>query len=461
MSAGEDKVRELAKHTFGTWNRQKAWTAPLLIQDAKGVYFYDASGKGYIDFSSQLMCSNLGHKNPAIIEAIAKQAEKLAYVAPGFTTEAAIEAVEAIRSVMPEGLNKLFFSTSGTEANDGAFIMIRQSKAPAYKVVSRYRSYHGATPAGLAFTGDPRRWPAERVRYTVEGVVFAPDCYCYRCPFAQTYPECNIQCARYLDYMFKEEGNVAAMIVEPVVGTNGRLVPPPEYLPLVKKICEENDVLLVCDEVMTGWFRTGPAFAVDNWNVTPDIITTAKGCTSAYTPLGITAASEKVASFFEEEFFCTGHTYASHPMSLCAVPAAVSEYKRLEKEGLPQRVSKYIKGKLAGLAEKHISIGDVRGLGHFWALELVKNRQTREPFNVKPHKLDGTPLVTGQVAGECMKNGLYIAAWIDTLVVAPPLIITEAEVDQAIDILDKALNLADALAEDTGVGASFSSDYIS
>jgi taurine--2-oxoglutarate transaminase len=156
-----------------------------------------------------------------------------------------------------EPLNQFFFSTSGTEANDGALIMTRQSKAPAYKIVSRYHSYHGATSGGLSFTGDPRRWPAEQARYTVQGVRFAPDNYCYRCPFKMSYPECDIQCARYLDYLFKEEGNVAAFIVEPVVGTNGRIVPPPEYFPIVRQICDENDVLLIADEVMSGWFRTG------------------------------------------------------------------------------------------------------------------------------------------------------------------------------------------------------------
>jgi taurine--2-oxoglutarate transaminase len=459
MSSAEQQVKELAQHTYGTWNRQKAWTAPMLIKDAEGVHFFDAAGKAYIDFSSQLMCSNLGHKNPAIIEAIVKQAETLPYIAPGFTSDAAIAAVEALRSVMPAGLQKFFFSTSGTEANDGALIMVRQSKAPAYKIVSRYRSYHGATSAGLAFTGDPRRWPAEKARYTVGGVRFAPDCYCYRCPFGQTYPECDVHCARYLDYMFKEEGNVAAMIVEPVVGTNGRLVPPPEYMPLVKQICEANDVLLVCDEVMTGWFRTGTAFAVDHWNVTPDIMTTAKGCSAAYTPVGITATSEKVAAFFEDEFLCTGHTYAYHPLALSAIPAAVSEFKKLMASGLPDRVADHLKSKLYELAQNHICVGDVRGIGHFWALELVKNRETREPFNTKPDKISGAPLMTATVAGACMQNGLYIAPWIDTLVVAPPLIITEAQVDEAVDILDRALRLADKEADDTAVAASRSSEF--
>jgi len=459
MSDTEKNIREFTTHTFGTWNRQKAWATPLLVKDAEGVFMYDEKGKGYIDFSSQLMCSNLGHKNRAIIEAIIKQAEKLPYIAPGFANEASMQAVEALRSIMPKGLDKFFFSTSGTEANEAALKMVRQSKFPAYKVISRYHSYHGATVASAAFTGDPRRWFAEQARCTVQGVRFAPDCYCYRCPFGMEYPACNVQCARYLDYMIKEEGNVAAIIVEPVVGTNGRLVPPPEYFPLVRKICDENGVLLVADEVMTGWFRTGKAFAMENWQVTPDILTTAKGATGAYTPAGITAATDKVADFFDQEVFCHGHTYAFHPMALCAIPAAVSEYKKLMASGLPQKTAAYLKEKLYALADRHECIGDVRGIGHFWALEIVKNRKTKEPFNVKAEKFAGGPLMTGQIAANAMQNGLYMAAWYDTLVIAPPLIITEEEIDQAVEILDTSLKIGDKEAVSTGIPASRSSEF--
>ena len=344
MADTDKQVRELAKHTFGTWNWQKNWQAPMLVTDAEGVYFYDAKGKPYLDFSSQLICSNLGHKNPAIMESIVQQAKKLPYAAPGFTTEIALEAVEALRTIMPPKLGKYFFSTSGTEANDGALAFTRLFKAPDYKVISRYHSFHGATPAGMAFTGDPRRWPMERVRYTVDGVIFAPDCYCYRCPFDLSYPDCKVQCARYLDYMIKEEGNVAAMVVEPIVGTNGRIVPPPEYFPLLRRICDENDILLIADEVMTGWYRTGKRFAMEWWDVTPDIMTTAKGCTSAYTPLGMTAVNERVSEFFEEELFCHGHTYAYHALALSAVPAAIAEYKKLAASGLMETIASAMSG---------------------------------------------------------------------------------------------------------------------
>jgi taurine--2-oxoglutarate transaminase len=459
MSQAVEKIKALTDHTFGTWNRQSGWKTPMLVTDAEGIYFYNADGKPFIDFSSQLMCSNLGHKNKAIIEAIVKQAEKLPYAAPGFVTEASIAAVEALKTVVPEPLNQFFFSTSGTEANDGALIMTRQSKAPAYKIVSRYHSYHGATSGGLSFTGDPRRWPAEQARYTVQGVRFAPDNYCYRCPFKMSYPQCDVLCARYLDYLFKEEGNVAAFIVEPVVGTNGRIVPPPEYFPIVRQICNENDVLLIADEVMSGWFRTGTAFAMQNWNVAPDIMTTAKGASNAYTPVAITMTTEKIKSHFEDEFFCHGHTYAYHALAASAIPAAVAEYDKLFKSGLPQQVSQHLEKKLYKLGDKHICVGDVRGIGHFWALEIVKNRKTKEPFDTKADKLSGKALMTAKIAGDAMQQGLYMAPWYDTLVIAPPLIITEDQVDEAIDILDKALKIGDEQAVETDVPASRSSVY--
>ena len=459
MGELENRIKEMAKHTYGTWSRQNAWKAPLLITDAEGIYFYDNTGKRYLDFSSQLMCSNLGHKNQVVIEAIVKQAEKLPYVAPGFITEIQLEAVEALRSVFPEKLSKFFFSTSGTAANEAALKMVRQSQFPSYKVISRYHSYHGATAAGQSFTGDSRRWYAELARTVVDGVVFAPDNYCYRCPFGITYPECNVQCARYVDYMIKEEGNVAAMIVEPIVGTNGRMIPPPEYYPILRQICDEHNVLLVCDEVMSGWFRTGKTFAIEHWDVLPDILTTAKGASAAYTPVAITASTDKVGNFFEEELFCHGHTFAYHALAASAIPAAISEHVKLMDSGLPQKASEHLKQRLYELADKHICIGDVRGVGHFWALEIVKNRKTKEPFDTKQDKFSGKALMTARISGDAMQNGLYLSSWYDTMVITPPLIITEQEIDEAIHILDKSLEIADKEAVETDVAAARSCDY--
>jgi taurine--2-oxoglutarate transaminase len=459
MSRVDQKIKFLTQHTYGTWRRQELWKQPLLIEDAEGVYMYDANGKRYMDFSSQLMCSNLGHKNKVVMEAIVKQAEKLPYIAPSFVTKATMDAVEALRTVMPKGLEMFFFSTSGTEANEAALKMVRQYKAPNYKILSRYRSYHGATAASLTCTGDTRRILAEQARCTMDGVRFAPDAYCYRCPFNLKHPDCGIQCARYVDYMIREEGNVAAIIVEPVVGTNGRIVPPPEYFPLLREICDENGVLLIADEVMTGWYRTGKAFAIEHWNVTPDVLTMAKGCTAAYTPAGVTVTTRAIADFFEEETLDHGHTYAYHPLVLSAIPAVVSEYKKLMKSGHPQRVSEHLKNKLFKLGEDHPCIGDVRGMGHFWALELVKNRETKEPFHVKADKFSRKVLVTNKVAADAMDQGIYVLAWYDGLIIAPPLIITEAEVDEAIEILDKSLAIADEETVTTDVPLSKSSEF--
>jgi taurine--2-oxoglutarate transaminase len=218
-------------------------------------------------------------------------------------------------------------------------------------------------------------------------------------------------------------------------------------------------VLLIADEVMSGWYRTGKLFAMEHWNVTPDIMTTAKGASAAYTPLAITATSDKVANFFDEELFCHGHTYAYHALATSAIPAAVEEYKKLYDSGLPQKAGEHLKHKLYALADKHICVGDVRGLGHFWALEIVKNRETKEPFDVKAEKFAGKALMPARIGAEAMKNGLYVASWYDTMVIAPPLIITEEQIDEAVSILDKALEVGDKEAVETDVPASRSAEF--
>lgn len=426
--------------TYGTWRRQKGW-APLEIVDAEGCHFTDAAGNRYLDFSSQLMCSNLGHKNKAVIEAICEQARKLPYVAPSFATKPRAELSNALIDVMPEGLEKFFYATSGTEANEAAFKIARLYTGK-YKIISRYTSYHGSTAGSIAATGDPRRYPIEPVG-KMDGVIFGPDAYCYRCPFGLTYPDCGIKCADYIEYMIEHESNVAAVIVEPVVGTNGVIVPPDEYMPRLRKITEKHGVLLICDEVMSGWGRTGEWFAVDHWKVKPDILTTAKGITGAYIPLSVTATTREIADYFEEHYFAHGHTYEAHPLTLAAGVAAVREFKRLNLLERAREMGDYVGKRLHSLKERHQSVGDVRGIGLFWALELVRNRKTREPFNTREDKLAGTPLLVDRVASECMKNAVYVATWINNLIVAPPLIISKEDIDTGVDALEKSLELAD------------------
>jgi taurine--2-oxoglutarate transaminase len=288
---------------YGTWRVQKSWK-PLHVVDAEGCWFTDGAGKRYLDFSSQLMCVNLGHKNPRVVEAIAEQARELAFVGPVYATTARAQLSAKLLEVLPAGLEKFFFATSGTEANEAAFKIARMVTGKN-KIISRYRSYHGSTSASIAATGDLRRWAMEPAGKGM-GFVFAPETNCYACPIKHTYPGCNIACADYVEHMIRNEGDVAAVIVEPVVGTNGVLVPPPEYLPRLREICDRHGVLLIADEVMAGWGRTGKWFSVDHWNVKPDILVTAKGITSAYVPLGLCATTRKLADYLEDHYFSHG-----------------------------------------------------------------------------------------------------------------------------------------------------------
>lgn len=442
--AAEQASHITRETNYGTWRFQKTWK-PLYIADAEGCWLIDGAGKRYLDFSAQLMCVNLGHKNPKVIESIAEQARELAYVAPGYATAARARLSEKLLEVLPAGLEKFFFATSGTEANEAAFKIARMVTGKN-KIIARYRSYHGSTAGSIAATGDPRRWAMEPAG-KAPGFIFAPETNCYNCPIKHTYPGCNIACADYIEHMIRNESDVAAVIVEPVVGTNGVLVPPPEYLPRLREICDRHGVLLIADEVMAGWGRTGKWFSVDHWNVKPDILVTAKGITSAYVPLGLCATTKKIADYFEDHYFAHGHTYEAHPITLGPAVATIQEMQRLKLVERAAKLELYVREKLKTLKERHPSVGDVRGLGLFFAVDLVKNRATKEPLDTMSDKVQGKPLVVDQIAGKMMADGVAIQAWISHFVIAPPLIVTEEEIDLGIAALDKHLAIADALVE--------------
>jgi taurine---2-oxoglutarate transaminase len=435
------QVKELTKrYTYGTWRRQSGWN-PMHVTDAEGCFFTDADGKKYLDFSAQLMCVTLGHKNKAVIDAIADQARKLAFVGPGYATDVRAELSALLLEVLPKGLDKFFFTTSGTEANEAAFKIARMVTGKT-KIISRYRSYHGSTMGSIAATGDPRRWAMEPAG-KIPGVIFAPEVNCYKCPLLHQYPGCGIACVEYIEHMIANESDVAAVIVEPVVGTNGVLIPPKEYMPRLRQICDRHEVLLIADEVMTGWCRTGKWFAVDHWNVVPDILTTAKGITNAAIPLGLCATTRKIAAYFDDHFFSHGHTYEAHPLTLAPAVASIKEMKRMNLAARAVELGAYLGQKLHDLKPRHPSIGEVRGIGLFWAVELVRNHTTKAPFNTAKDKIAGAPLVVDRVAARMMSNGVYIQAWMSHFVIAPPLIITEKELDQGVAALDEALSIAD------------------
>jgi taurine--2-oxoglutarate transaminase len=440
-----EEISNLTRQTnYGTWRFQKTWK-PLHIADAEGCWFTDGAGKRYLDFSAQLMCVNLGHKNPRVVESIAEQARELAYVTPGYATTARARLSAKLLEVLPSGLEKFFFATSGTEANEAAFKIARMYTGKN-KIISRYRSYHGSTAGSMAATGDPRRWAMEPIG-KAQDFVFAPETNCYDCPIRHTYPNCNIACADYLEHMIRNENDVAAVIIEPVVGTNGVLVPPPEYLPRLREICDRHGVLLIDDEVMAGWGRTGKWFAVDHWGVKPDILVTAKGITSAYVPLGLCATTRKIANYFEDHYFAHGHTYEAHPLTLGPAVATIEEMQRLKLVERASEFEPYLRERLEALKTKHLSVGDVRGLGLFFAVELVKNRKSKQLFNTMRDKVEGKPLVVDQIAGKMMAQGVAIQAWVSHFVIAPPLIVTKEELDFGIAALDEHLAIADALVK--------------
>lgn len=421
------------EYVFGTWSFQNE-VSPTQIVSSQGATFTDADGNEFIDFSGQLMCSNLGHSADDVADAIAEQVRDGAYFAPPFATDARAQLGKKLAEVTPGDLNKTFFSTSGTEAVEAA-IKIARFYTGKQKIVSRYRSYHGATYGSISVTGDPRRLKAEP---GIPGTIKAPDPYAYGSSLDP------MESLEYIDEMLMLEGDtVAAVLVEPIVGSNGILVPPDDYLPGLKEIAHNHGALLICDEVMAGFGRTGEWFGCDVFDVEPDIMTMAKGLTGAYMPLGATTVTKEIAEYFEDNMLCHGHTYSGHPVACAAGLAAINTY---QEENLIERAAemgKYLEPRLNDLMDAHPSVGDVRGVGLFRGLELTKNPNTREPFGHRSDKLSPGTTVVDQVTDEAYQHGTYVANMINTLIIAPPLTITREEIDAAVAGIDAALEIAD------------------
>jgi taurine--2-oxoglutarate transaminase len=429
----QEIVKLNKEYTLFSWSIQSAIN-PIPISRAEGVYFWDTDGKRYIDFSSQLMNMNIGHQHPKVIRAIQDQAAQLCYAHPGMATEARGILGQKIAEVAPGNLKKTFFCLGGAEANENA-IKIARFYTGRNKIMARYRSYHGATHGAIALTGDYRRLPVEPA---MPGVVHFLDPFCYRCPFGWTIETCHRECIYHVEEVINYEGpdRIAAVIMEGVTGSNGLIVPPDDYWPRIREICNKYGILLISDEVMSGWGRTGKWFAVDNWNVVPDIITTAKGITSGYVPLGAVIISEPIANYFEDKMLWCGLTYSGHPLACAAGIATLDVY---EEDGLLQNadhVGKYLGERLEELKIKHNSIGDVRYIGLFTALEIVKNRITKQPID---------PLI--DTAKFLREQGLFTFIFHNVLFVVPPLCINKAQVDEGLEIIDKALSITDLLYE--------------
>lgn len=444
-AASEEQVRGHDRaHVFHSWSAQ-ALIDPLPIASAQGSYFTDYSGKRYLDFSSQLVNVNIGYQHPKLVAAIQEQAARLTTISPAFANDARSEAARLIAEIAPGDLNMVFFTNGGAEATENALRMARLHTG-RHKVMAAYRSYHGATAGAIAMTGDPRRWASEP---GMPGVVRYWGPYPYRSAFhAENEAQESERALQHLRDILAVEGpqTVAAIILETVVGTNGILVPPPGYLEGVRAICDEFGIMMIADEVMAGFGRCGEWFAVDHWGVTPDLITFAKGVNSGYVPLGGVVMSDRVAATFAERPYPGGLTYSGHPLACASAVASISIFR---EEGIIEHAralgEDVIGPELRTLAEKHPSVGEVRGLGVFWALELVRNRETREPlvpFNAAG--ADAAPM--NEFAAACKQRGLWPFTHFNRTHVVPPCTTSADEVREGLAILDEALEVADRYA---------------
>ena len=441
----DDEVLSLSKeHVFYTWSAQSK-VNPISVKRAQGVYFWDADNKQYLDFNSMTMCVNIGHGDSRVIKAMQEQAAELTYAAPGMTTKVRALASKAIADITPrQALTKILFTLGGADANENA-IKLARGYTGRHKILTRYRSYHGATAGAMAATGDPRRLAWEPNLMT--GVVHFLDPYRYRSTFHRTNSDISEKefaqdYLNHLEEIIQYEGpeSIAAVMLESVTGTNGIIIPPEGYMQGVRALCDKYGVVMIADEVMSGFGRTGKWFAVEHWDVVPDIITMAKGLTSAYAPLGAVAMKPEIAAAFNETTFESGLTYTSHPISLAAALANIGV---IREDQLVQRAAglgPVLKRMLTDLGEAHPSIGEVRSIGLFGILELVRDRKTKEPMT----PWNGSSPEMAALKKYCLDNGLFLYTHWHTVLIIPPLIITEEQLKTGFEILDKALEITDA-----------------
>lgn len=428
-------------HVFHSWSAQGALD-PLTLAGGSGSWVWDFQGNRYLDFSSQLVNVNIGHQHPRVVAAIQAQAATLSTIAPQHANAARGEAARLIAGLAPEGMAKVFFTNGGADADENAVRMARVHTGRR-KVLSAYRSYHGNTGAAIVATGDPRRWPNEYAEGHVH--FFGP--HLYRSPFWSSTLEQETQRAlQHLSEVIRYEGphTIAAILLETVVGTAGVLVPPPGYLEGVRALCDEHGIVLILDEVMAGFGRTGKWFAFDHFDVRPDLITWAKGANSGYVPVGGVIISDEIAATFDELVFPGGLTYSGHPLAAASIVASITAMREEQIVANAARIGAEVLGPgLAGLAERHPVIGEVRGLGVFWALDLVSDRATRAML--APY--GGTSEAMTVLGAEAKKRGLLPFINYNRLHVVPPCTVSEDEARTGLAILDEALTEVDRYYE--------------
>jgi len=440
----DDEILPLSReHVFYTWSAQSK-VNPIAVQRAKGVYFWDVNEKRYLDFNSMTMCVNIGHGDERVIKAMQAQASVLPYAAPGMTTKVRALASKAVADITPQkALTKVLFTLGGADANENAMKLAR-GYTGRHKILARYRSYHGSTAGAMAATGDPRRIAWEPG--LMPGIVHFLDPYRYRSTFHRTTSDISEKdfaqdYLNHLEEIIQYEGpeTIAAILMESVTGTNGIIIPPDGYMQGVRALCDKYGIVMIADEVMSGFGRTGKWFAIEHWDVVPDIMTMAKGLTSAYAPLGAVAMKPEIAAAFNEKPFKSGLTYTSHPISLAAMLANVNVIREDKIVEHAAGMDPVLKRMLNDLGEAHPSVGNARSIGLFGIIELVRDRKTKEPM--APWNSSSPEMKA--LEKFCLENGLFLYTHWHTVLIIPPLIITEEQLQEGFDVLDKALEITD------------------
>jgi len=442
ISETEHIVRSNLDHSFFSWSKQGGLN-PLAIDRADGVYLYTTTGKRLIDFSSQLMLVNIGHGHPAVVEAVHAQMKKVSYIAPNMVTEARGQLAQKLAEITPGNLTKTLFTLGGAEAIENA-IKIARVYSGRHKIITHYRAYHGGTYGAMSAGGDPRKLLVDSQQ--MPNIIHVENPYSYRCPWNTSTPEeCGRMAIQNMERVILYEGpdNVAAILIEGESGTSGCIKYPPYYWRDVKALADKYNILTICDEVMSGFGRTGKWFGIDHHDVAPDIMVMAKGLTCGYLPLGAMTVSSEISEYFDDHVLPLGLTYSSHAASCAAGVAVMDVY---EKEGLIERAAEtgnYIDQQMQSLLDKHQSIGDWRNTGMLGCLELVKNRVTKEPmapFNAKPSQMGAMAAVASKIS----ELGMFTFVKWNYIFVAPPLTITHEEIDEGVGILSEAIKIADA-----------------
>ncbi len=428
------------KYNLHSWSPQKDLN-PIVVDKAENIYFWDVEGKKYFDMSSQLVNMNIGHGNKKVIQAIKDQADKLAFMGPAFAFDVKSEAARKIVEVAPDNMAKVFFTNAGAEANENA-IKIARMVTGKQKMFSAYRSYHGATYGAANLTGENRRFPSEP---GIPGFIKFTGPYPYRAPVEFKSDE---EASKYYLTLLREqiefEGpeSIAAIFQESVVGSNGLLIPPDGWMQGVRDLCDEYGILMVCDEVMAGWGRTGEWFAINNWNVKPDIITFAKGATCGYVPLGGTIVSKEIADYFDANKLWCGLTYSGHPIGCAAAVATIEVYKEENLMENSKEMGKILGEILEDLKAKHPSVGDVRYIGLFSGIELVKDKTTKEPLVQYAKDPEG---IMKTILSKLKEKGFWNYSHDNVLIIAPPLVINEEQLREAMGIMDEVLDYVDSI----------------